>query len=89
MAMKVGGYREFERITLRHWQRFSQEVALAFPLVRTTLANMEARLQRAITAEREHHGTEEAHRFLDYVSSHALAMARQAQTGPSSTSREP
>lgn len=88
LAMKVGGYREFERIYLRHWQRFSQEVALAFPLVRSTLANMEARLQGAITAERAYHGTEEAHRVLDYVSGHARAMARQAQTGPLSTSPE-
>lgn len=85
MAMKVGGHREFERVYLRHWQRFSQEVALGFPLVRTTLVNLEARLQGAITAERAHHDTEEAQRVLDYVSCHARAMAQQAQAGPSQT----
>jgi serine/threonine-protein kinase HipA len=86
MAMKLGGYREFERIYLRHWQRFSQEVSLAFPMVRATLVNIEARLQRAIAEERDHIATEEAQQVLDYLSGHASAMARQAQTGPTSTS---
>lgn len=81
MAMKLGGHYEFERVYLRHWQRFAQEVRLGYPLVRTALATMEAKLQVAIAAERANHGDDEAQRILEYVSAHARKIASQAQAG--------
>lgn len=83
MAMKLGGYYEFERIQLRHWQRFSQAVGFSFPLVRKTLEDLEVRLQEAIAKERTLTDADEAHAILDYLCRHAQTMLAQARTGPS------
>jgi serine/threonine-protein kinase HipA len=82
MAMKLGGYYEFERIQLRHWQRFSQATGFTYPLVRKTLEDLEARLQEAIAKERDMNEVGEAHAILDYISRHAQTIKAQARTGP-------
>jgi serine/threonine-protein kinase HipA len=82
MAMKLGGYYDFEKIQLRHWQRFSQNVGLAFPLVRKMLEDLEARLQEVIANEWTLYDAGEAHAVLDYLSCHARTMVAQARSGP-------
>lgn len=75
MAMKMGGYYEFEKIQQRHWQRFSQAVGFTSPMVRKTLEGLEARLQEAIAKERNRYEAGEAHAVLDYLARHARTIA--------------
>lgn len=88
MAMKIGGHYEFERIYLRHWQRLSRTVGLAFPLIRTTITRLEKKLQEAILVELRSTNAEEAHKILGYLSNHAQTMASQARTGPADLATE-
>lgn len=52
MAMKIGGYYEFDRILPRHWERFANDAGLSAPLTRRRVLDMAERLPDAATAVR-------------------------------------
>jgi serine/threonine-protein kinase HipA len=44
MAMKIGGYYEFDEVLPRHWERFAKDAGLAAPQVRRRLLELTDRL---------------------------------------------
>lgn len=52
MAMKIGGYYEFDDVLPRHWERFAREAGLSVPQTRRRLLDMAARLPLLATEVR-------------------------------------
>ncbi len=50
MAMKIGGYDEFQEVMPRHWERFAKEADLSAPQVRRRVLDLAQRLPAAATA---------------------------------------
>ena len=53
MAMKIGGYYEFDDVLPRHWERFAKDAGLAAPQVRRRVLDMCERLPAAAAALRD------------------------------------
>jgi serine/threonine-protein kinase HipA len=53
MAMKIGGYYEFDDVLPRHWERFAKAAGLAAPQVRRRVLDMCERLPAAAAALRD------------------------------------
>ncbi len=53
MAMKIGGYYEFDAVLARHWNRFAEEVGLSTNIVRQRLREMINTIAAAAHKERQ------------------------------------
>jgi serine/threonine-protein kinase HipA len=53
MAMKIGGYYNFDDVLPRHWERFAKDAGLAAPQVRRRVLDMCERLPAAAVALRD------------------------------------
>lgn len=53
MAMKIGGYYEFNDVLPRHWERFASDAGLSIPQMRRRLLGMAERLPPAAAALRD------------------------------------
>lgn len=53
LAMKIGGYYEFDDVLPRHWERFAKDAGLAAPQVRRRVLEMAERLPATAAALRD------------------------------------
>lgn len=74
MAMKIGGYPHVEDLLARRWQRFSEEVGIGFPLLRSTLRSMHLALQNAIERLVQEPQPEGSQELLEIISAHAAGV---------------
>lgn len=77
MAMKIGGRRRAEELYARQWQRFAEETALGYPMLRKMLTEVAAKLTTALNKERASLEYQACKTIADYIDHHSgSVMAR-------------
>ena len=75
--MKIGGRRRAEELYARQWQRFAEETALGYPMLRKMLTEVAAKLTTALNKERASLEYQECKTIADYIDHHSgSVMAR-------------
>jgi serine/threonine-protein kinase HipA len=77
LAMRIGKSDRIERLYAFQWNRFCTEVGIGFPALRKAFIELQRNLETAIRHERSLHTDPDAGKILDFIESHAAAVARR------------